>query len=624
MGKKNKSGLGNSLAKDRSRLSRGGRRSNDSWRHTSELNDGNDDNKFTISSITEQSDLDEFLASAQLAGTEFTAEKLNVTFVTPQYDTGVLSEEKVTNIKQAQEDNRQLLRIPRRPEWNKSMSAEELDLKERDSFVEWRRQLAILQEKDHIILTPFEKNLEFWRQLWRVIERSDVIVQIVDARNPELFRCEDLAVYVKEVNPLKANLLLINKADYLTPSQRLKWAEYYKSRNIQVAFWSALAENERLSEEQTDSTEEKKEKIDESEEDKDESEDEKDPSEQLSNLSIESGNTSEQNVSESLQSKTFCDGTTLKPQTDGVTCTEPGDVEGHVVEIDHEDEAHSGLVTSNKLIDMCQNIHRNAVADLPEDALTTIGLVGYPNVGKSSTINTILQSKKVAVSSTPGRTKHFQTLQLSPTVCLCDCPGLVFPSFVSTKAEMVVNGILPIDQMRDHIPPYVCHRIPRLVLEGIYGINIASPAEGEDPDRAPYAHELLNAYGYMRGYMTSSGTPDCPRSARYILKDYVNGKLLYCTPPPGEDAVVFQEGRHATGKYEDMDEVVRHRPSDPRKVRLHKPNVRCFTKGNDVTIRGRGEGVSSEGHIYKPWKKHNNKNKREKLRRLAKRQDNGV
>jgi large subunit GTPase 1 len=34
--------------------------------------------------------------------------------------------------------------------------------------------------------------------------------------------------------------------------------------------------------------------------------------------------------------------------------------------------------------------------------------VGYPNVGKSSTINALIQSKKVAVSETPGRTKHFQ------------------------------------------------------------------------------------------------------------------------------------------------------------------------------------------------------------------------
>ncbi len=34
--------------------------------------------------------------------------------------------------------------------------------------------------------------------------------------------------------------------------------------------------------------------------------------------------------------------------------------------------------------------------------------VGYPNVGKSSTINTILRNKKVSVSATPGHTKHFQ------------------------------------------------------------------------------------------------------------------------------------------------------------------------------------------------------------------------
>lgn len=46
----------------------------------------------------------------------------------------------------------------------------------------------------------------------------------------------------------------------------------------------------------------------------------------------------------------------------------------------------------------------------------------------------------------------FQTLYVNDEVLLCDCPGLVFPSFVSTKAEMILNGILPIDQMRDHVP----------------------------------------------------------------------------------------------------------------------------------------------------------------------------
>lgn len=37
-------------------------------------------------------------------------------------------------------------------------------------------------------------------------------------------------------------------------------------------------------------------------------------------------------------------------------------------------------------------------------------MVGYPNVGKSSTINRLLGTKKTSVSATPGKTKHFQTL----------------------------------------------------------------------------------------------------------------------------------------------------------------------------------------------------------------------
>lgn len=51
------------------------------------------------------------------------------------------------------------------------MSAQELERRERESFLEWRRSLIRLQEDDRLTLTPFEKNLEFWRQLWRVVER---------------------------------------------------------------------------------------------------------------------------------------------------------------------------------------------------------------------------------------------------------------------------------------------------------------------------------------------------------------------------------------------------------------------------------------------------------------------
>ena len=46
-----------------------------------------------------------------------------------------------------------------------------------------------------------------------------------------------------------------------------------------------------------------------------------------------------------------------------------------------------------------------------------------------------------------------QTVFVDSSLMLCDCPGLVFPSFVTTKADLVVNGILPIDQMRDCLSP---------------------------------------------------------------------------------------------------------------------------------------------------------------------------
>lgn len=69
-----------------------------------------------------------------------------------------------------------------------------------------------------------------WRQLWRVLERSHLVVQIVDARNPLNFRCEDLESYALDVegpegeqgtgSGLRRNLLLINKSDLLTAKQR--------------------------------------------------------------------------------------------------------------------------------------------------------------------------------------------------------------------------------------------------------------------------------------------------------------------------------------------------------------------------------------------------------------------
>lgn len=80
-------------------------------------------------------------------------------------------------------------------------------------------------------------------------------------------------------------------------------------------------------------------------------------------------------------------------------------------------------------------------------------MVGYPNVGKSSIINTIVGKKKVGVANMPGKTKHFQTLILNNKVTLCDCPGLVFPKVSVSVAHMVLNGLYPLDTIKKYIEP---------------------------------------------------------------------------------------------------------------------------------------------------------------------------
>jgi len=104
----------------------------------------------------------------------------------------------------------------------------------------------LIQEETETVITPYEKNLEFWRQLWRVIERSDLVVQIVDCRNPLLFRSKDLEAYVKEVSALKQNLILLNKADFLTDKQRQEWGKYFKEKlgTTKFAFFSAIQEDD--------------------------------------------------------------------------------------------------------------------------------------------------------------------------------------------------------------------------------------------------------------------------------------------------------------------------------------------------------------------------------------------
>ncbi|KAI1390853.1 P-loop containing nucleoside triphosphate hydrolase protein [Hypoxylon trugodes] len=451
-------------------------------------------------SVTEQGALDEFLATAELAGTDFTAEKMNNVKIihTDQRNPYLLSATEERHVVGKHAKHRARLTVPRRPKWDSSTTADELDQLERESFLNWRRGLAELQENNDLLMTPFERNLEVWRQLWRVIERSDLVVQIVDARNPLMFRSEDLESYVKDVDPAKKNLLLVNKADMMTTNQRKAWAKYFKEKRVAYRFFSASLAKQL----------------------NDERDFEDEPEEPLNG---------ERANPKTIQKPTSDSGSEEESEED----EDEDEDSGVALNSDVDDDTR--ILTVEELEDIFLQHARDP--DEPDKKLQ-IGLVGYPNVGKSSTINALIGAKKVSVSATPGKTKHFQTIHLSEKVILCDCPGLVFPNFATTKADLVCNGVLPIDQLREYTGPaaLVAHRIPQPFLEAIYGIHIKTRPLEEGGTGIPTASELLAAYAKARGFTTQGvGLPDESRAARTILKDYVNGKLLYVEPPPGWD-----------------------------------------------------------------------------------------
>ncbi|KAF4962241.1 hypothetical protein FSARC_9666 [Fusarium sarcochroum] len=543
---KNSVGLGNTLMNDRFGKGKGTdrkrtsaiTRTNHATGEQYLVNEKKDAAWVKMRSVTEQGDLDEFLATAELAGTDFTAEKTNNVKIihTDQRNPHLLSAHEERDVLGKHKQHKGRLTVPRRPGWDTTTTPEELDSRERESFLNWRRGLAELQENNDLLMTPFERNLEVWRQLWRVIERSDLIVQIVDARNPLLFRSEDLESYVKAVDPKKENLLLINKADMMTPKQRKAWAKHLKEARIPYRFFSAelaKAENEARGLE--------------------DSEDE-----------LSAGPSSESAKKQPAVEEEQGEGSGQQEQEGAPLAEEPAqeaeiDREARVAE--EADDVDTQILTVEELEDIflqhaptdAGKRSSTAAKDMDSANSSTgadhklqVGLVGYPNVGKSSTINALIGAKKVSVSSTPGKTKHFQTIHLSERVILCDCPGLVFPNFATTKADLVCNGILPIDQLREFQGPVglVTQRVPQPFLEAIYGIHIRTRAIDEGGTGIPTAGELLRAYARARGFQTQGlGQPDESRAARYILKDYVSGKLLFVSPPPGiEDAADFNRG----------------------------------------------------------------------------------
>ncbi|GBB93134.1 hypothetical protein RclHR1_21150001 [Rhizophagus clarus] len=192
----------------------------------------------------------------------------------------------------------------------------------------------------------------------------------------------------------------------------------------------------------------------------------------------------------------------------------------------------------------------------PHKALITIGLVGHPNVGKSSLINSILGKAVVSTSRTPGHTKHFQTIHLSKNIRLCDSPGLVFPSLLLKQLQDILitpghtkhfqtihlsKNIRLCDSPGFVFPSLFLkqlfyqeyiqfHKFKNLIVERIPLELILKLKTLENNNLSVW--NICEAFAIKQKYYTKASRPDIYRAANTILRLINDGRILLSFKPP--------------------------------------------------------------------------------------------
>ncbi|XP_071880936.1 guanine nucleotide-binding protein-like 1 [Anas platyrhynchos] len=389
------------------------------------------------------------------------------------------------------------LDFPRRPPWSYAMSPEELRGKEEAAFGVFLEALKDQRGRDGDgDVAPFEHNLETWRQLWRVLEMSDVILLITDARHPALNVPPALAKHVTE-DLGKGLVLILNKIDLAPPSVATAWSHLLRARLPSarvVPFTSSPRRPQKPG---------------------------------LQRRQRRGGGWSR--AVGPWQLLEACE-SIVGGEVDLSSWRarlERAAARGEEEEEEEEEEraaAAGGDTEATEDGDDPTGPPRQW--ERYRHGVLTLGCVGLPNAGKSSVLNALVGRSAVSVSRAPGRTRYFQTHFLTPRVRLCDCPGLVFPSR-APPALQVLAGVFPISQLQE---PYsaVGFLASRLPLPDLLQLRPPTNPSGWT------AWDICEAWAEKRGYKTAKAARnDAYRAANSILRLAAEGRLRLCLRPPG-------------------------------------------------------------------------------------------
>jgi len=167
-------------------------------------------------------------------------------------------------------------------------------------------------------------------------------------------------------------------------------------------------------------------------------------------------------------------------------------------------------------------------------ASITVGITGFPNVGKSSLINTLKRSRVCGVAPTPGFTKEVQEIVLEKGLKVLDCPGVVLSIDTTsdeTAAAHVLRNAVKVEQILDPLPPVgvILKRCKIEHLMLLYNIPAFTYPGQSDDERLK---EFLIQVCRSRGRVKKGGIPDLQGCAKAVLQDWNTGRIPYYTVPP--------------------------------------------------------------------------------------------
>ena len=266
-----------------------------------------------------------------------------------------------------------------------------------------------------------------WAELYKVLDSSDVILQIVDARNVPGTRCEHIERHIKKNASHKHLVIVLNKCDLVPAWVTRKWVKILSASFPTLAFHASITNS----------------------------------------------------------------------------------------------------FGKGALISLLRQFSKLHV----DKRQISVGVIGYPNTGKSSVINALMGKKVCRAAPVPGQTKVWQYIALMKRIFLIDCPGVVY-DVGDDDVDTVLKGVVRSERLEEPTE-FIAAILSRVKKEYIQKHYLLENWSGHI--------DFLEKLARRNGKLLKGGEPDVNNVAVQMINDWQRGKLPYFVAPPRMETDDTQE-----------------------------------------------------------------------------------